>query len=134
MMHQLGRIYVVLGALAMMVAVAVDAHAYHSLKDQMDQFLWQAFRLGQEYLFVHGVAVVVAGVMAHYSPKPLFALLAGGCFLLGGLFFTGNIYALIMTDWRLPIPTPIGGFFILGGWLAMALAGWVGLPPRPPQR
>jgi len=58
-----------------------------------------------------------------FSTNQTGTLIAAGCFLLGILLFSGSLYLMAFTGWtKLGMITPIGGVFLIAGWLAFALS------------
>ncbi|MNN94587.1 hypothetical protein D3C81_2132390 [compost metagenome] len=51
--------------------------------------------------------------------------LAGGCFALGILLFSGSLYLLTLSGiGKLGIITPFGGLAFLAGWLCLGFSAW----------
>lgn len=49
---------------------------------------------------------------------------AGSCFCLGALLFSGSLYGLALIAPGFAYVTPIGGLFMLLGWLLLLGFGW----------
>jgi len=78
------------------------------------------FKTGAEYQFYHALALLFISQLSRNGSSKLLNM-AGWCFLLGTLFFSGSLYLLTM----LAIPvfgaiTPIGGVLFLVGWGVLA--------------
>ena len=111
------------GALFGFFAVAIGAFGAHGLEDKIIASRITTFKTGVDYQFYHTFAIFLAvGLAAHYRGK-LF-LVAGWCFVIGILFFSGSLYLLAtrsflgIESWSKilgPI-TPLGGLFFLAGW------------------
>lgn len=87
----------------------------------------QDFRTGAAYHLVHGVAIVLVGLLGRRGKARIFAHAAGGSFLGGVVFFSGSLYLLALTGltW-LGSVAPIGGVLLIAGWILLAIAA--GLP------
>ncbi|HEV8001233.1 MAG TPA: DUF423 domain-containing protein [Planctomycetaceae bacterium] len=132
------RIGAVLGGLA----VAFGAFAAHGLDDYFAKKYhdlppktvagfavpasWkylQDFRTGAEYQMYHALALVGVGLAAARTRRRRTLDLAGWCFLLGIVLFSGSLYVLTLTgETRWAIATPFGGVFFLVGWTALAFS------------
>jgi uncharacterized membrane protein YgdD (TMEM256/DUF423 family) len=132
------RIGAVLGGLA----VAFGAFAAHGLDDYFSKKYrdfppktvagfqvptsWkylQDFRTGAEYQMYHSLALLAVGLAAARVTRRRALDLAGWCYLLGIVIFSGSLYVLTLTgDTHWAIATPFGGVLFLVGWTALACA------------
>jgi uncharacterized membrane protein YgdD (TMEM256/DUF423 family) len=120
------RIFVILGGVSGLIAVAAGAFGAHSLRDRLPADLLPTFETGARYHMYHALALILAAWAASRWPGP-FATAAGWLFLAGTLIFSGSLYALSLTGARwLGAITPIGGLAFIAGWLCLALAAWRG--------
>jgi len=114
------RLWLAAGAISGLIAVAAGAFGAHALRDLPPRYVG-AFKTGAEYQMYHALALLAVAGLGRGRWTPL----AGGCFVLGTLLFSGSLYALALTQAdRWGALTPIGGTFFLLGWLLLALAGW----------
>lgn len=79
------------------------------------------------YQMVHALALLVCGLLARDSERKSL-IIAGWCFGLGVLLFSGSLYGLSLggPGWLGPV-TPLGGLTFIAGWLALAATA---VPPR----
>ena len=106
------RVAALLGALA----VALGAFGAHALAAQLEQTgkadIWKTAAF---YHLVHAVAMLA---IAAHAPQRRFAC---GAWTLGILFFSGSLYLLALHPswkWLGPV-TPLGGAFLLAGWICL---------------
>ncbi len=114
------RLWLILAGLNGATAVALDAWGWHGL--ETDPFGREMFGFAVRYQIWHALAMVgVAWAVA----RGLKADLAGGLFQAGILLFSGTLYLLGFTG-EVPMQglAPIGGLFLIAGWLALAWAGF----------
>ena len=80
-----------------------------------------------QYHMIHALALVLCGLLPRGADlRPL--RIAGWCFGLGVLLFSGSLYWLALGGPVLLGPvTPLGGLAFIGGWLALAFSA---LPRR----
>ena len=100
------------------LAVALGAFGAHGLKNILIEngslAAWQTAAL---YHLVHSVVLLLL------SSREPFVLWAWRFLFAGIVFFSGSLYAHALTGFHaLVFITPIGGFFLLAGWLFLVLA------------
>jgi uncharacterized membrane protein YgdD (TMEM256/DUF423 family) len=122
----MARIFVMLGALSGLIAVAAGAFGAHTLRSRLSEDLLATFETGARYQMTHALALLLAAWAATRWPGTLTAA-AGWFFVAGTLIFSGSLYALALTGVRwLGAITPLGGIAFIIGWLCLALAAWRG--------
>jgi uncharacterized membrane protein YgdD (TMEM256/DUF423 family) len=111
-----------LAALLGASAVALGAFGAHGLKGHVDAAGLATWKTAAGYHLAHAVALAAIAEERH--------ALAAKAFTAGVLLFSGSLYLLVLTGvgWLGAI-TPLGGLFLIGGWLALA---WAHRPGRPP--
>lgn len=134
------RFWITLGATLAGLAVAMGAFAAHGLdKVFAEKYAGQTrivtghavplaekflrdFKTGAEYQMYHALGLIAVGLMAERRASRS-AHVAGWCFLLGVLLFSGSLYVLTLTGvTKWGMVTPFGGVLFLVGWAALALA------------
>lgn len=117
------RIFIVVGALAGLLAVVLGAFAAHGLKGQISTDLLVAFNTGAQYQMYHALALLLVAILLKFYPGHRLLLWSGLLFIVGILFFSGSLYALALTGikWFGPV-TPMGGLCFMLGWLLLACA------------
>ncbi|GEO05820.1 DUF423 domain-containing protein [Adhaeribacter aerolatus] len=114
------------GALGVMIG-AFGAHGLAALLESHNRVA--TFETAVKYHMYHALALLLTGAMLFHIPaKPL--RLAGLFFTIGLLIFSGSLYILCLTNisWLGAI-TPIGGLFMIAGWLSLGhgiLHNWPG--------
>ena len=110
------------------LAVALGAFGAHGLERSLagvDDFerrmaWWQT---ASQYHLTHALALAVAATMA--SKEPNVGRVAGLCFQVGILLFSGSLYTMTLSGARwLGAVTPLGGVAFLAGWVAIAVGGY----------
>ena len=116
------------------IAVALGAIGAHYLKSKIDLGLITAdqvngFDTGVKYHMYHTLAMLIIFLLSkHIQSKHL--TWAFNCFLIGIILFSGSLYLLCTRQlfhagWLSvlgPI-TPIGGLFLIAGWILLAMVG-----------
>lgn len=108
------------------LSVALGAFAAHGLKNMISDNAVATFETGVRYQFYHAFALLFTAILykEYHSVK-----IAAWLFIIGILLFSGSLYLLTMTQgmvkpgfkWVGPL-TPIGGMFLIGGWIWMIVA------------
>ena len=104
------------GALGVMIG-AFGAHGLADLLEANNRL--DTFETAVKYHMYHALALLLTGILFFNIPaKPL--RLAGLFFTIGILIFSGSLYILCLTNisWLGAI-TPIGGLFLITGWLSL---------------
>ena len=113
-----------IGALLALIGVAAGAFGAHGLRPILSEKMMTVFETGVRYHLVHALAMLIAGLSAHWFSHRIFAW-AGWSFLIGILIFSGSLYTLALSEIRaLGILTPFGGLAFLIGWSFLAWGYW----------
>ncbi len=124
----MSRVFIVLTGLLGFSAVALGAFGAHGLRswlgaqpDGAQRLEW--WNTAAHYHLTHALAVALAAWLVHRGAGTS-ASIAGWCFVLGTMLFSGSLYAMTITgQTRLGAVTPIGGLLFLLGWGAIVWAG-----------
>lgn len=117
------RLFIVMGALAAALAVALGAFGAHALRAKLPPDLLAVYRTGVEYHFYHALGLVLVGLAAQHLPEsgPLKA--AGWLMAAGIVLFSGSLYVLATSGVRaLGMVTPVGGVAFIAAWALFAWA------------
>jgi len=126
--NPLARLWLFLGGLSGLLAVALAAWAAHGLAPRLDPAESAMVQSALTMQGWHALALLATGLLAERSTGRL-THWAGGCFVLGALGFCGAIWWRVLTGASLGI-APFGGTLLMLGWLLLAIAGL----RRPPER
>ena len=78
---------------------------------------------GALYQMHHSIGIILVGIVALVRESKWLNI-AGWCFLVGIILFSGLLYALVLTETRiLGAIVPIGGVSFILGWIALAMGG-----------
>ena len=125
---------VVAAAIFGMLAVILGAFGAHALKQKLEPELLNTFETGVKYQMYHAIALLGVGLAFAHLPAAWVAR-ASLMFIIGIILFSGSIYAIVAMKHTgsvgmkgLGIITPIGGVFLILGWL-MLLIGAISKKP-----
>ena len=112
------------GALLAALGVAAGAFGAHAFEARLtDAGQLENWRTAVRYQVWHALALIAVGLFGSGARSARLAALA---FLAGSVLFSGSIYLLALDLWSgvvWPL-TPLGGLFLIVGWLAFAMAAW----------
>jgi uncharacterized membrane protein YgdD (TMEM256/DUF423 family) len=122
-MPRTAKLFLVLGCIAALAAVAIGAFGAHGLKARIAPELMAVYKTGVEYHFYHALGLILLGLAACHLPPSAWLKAAGWTMLAGILLFSGSLYLLALTGvgWLGAI-TPLGGLAFLAAWALFASA------------
>lgn len=105
------------------LAVAIGAFGAHALKDALiANGRLDTFELATRYQFYHALALLILGALVERLDQTKLNW-SSRFFLSGIIVFSGSLYILSLSGNTLwGAITPIGGVFLLIGWLLFVLA------------
>lgn len=104
--------------------VGAGAYGWHSLGE--NEAVRQIFMMGVDYQMWHALALLgVAWLTARESASNRAATVAGVCFSLGIVLFSGTLYVFAKTG-MVPVEgaAPAGGWLMMAGWAVFMWSGW----------
>jgi uncharacterized membrane protein YgdD (TMEM256/DUF423 family) len=120
-MTYLSRVFLASAAVSGFLAVSLGAFAAHGLRHQITAEALAIWQTGVQYQMYHALALLAVGLL--YQTHASKALkLSGLAFILGGLLFSGSLYALALgAPGIFGVITPFGGLSFLVGWAALVV-------------
>ena len=116
------RTFLLVGALAGAIGVALGAFAAHGLRGRLSPDMLAVFETGVRYHMYHALAILLtSAIMGRVTGRLTVA--AGWLFTAGIVLFSGSLYLLATTGVTiLGAITPLGGVAFLLGWACLAIA------------
>lgn len=112
--------WIAIGSIMAGLSVVMGAFGAHGLRERLAPEMLQIYEIGARYQMYHALAVLAVGLVQIKIDHPMLSV-AGWCFVVGTVIFSGTLYALSLTGIRiLGMITPIGGAIFILGWAAMA--------------
>jgi len=116
-MRKESKVAIFIGAFYLCVGIMLGAFAAHGLKDILNEYQMDILQTGVKYQLIHGVALLILGLLCSLYQQRLFYV-ALVCIALGVALFSFSLYAIAFLGISvLGIITPIGGVFMISGWL-----------------
>ena len=121
--------FIVIGALAAMLAVLLGAFGAHGLRNLVSPAGLATYHTGVEYHFYAAFGLIVVGLLEskRHDGADVTAAMDRGLAWAGWLMlmFSGSLYALTLTGMRsLGMITPLGGVSFIVAWALLARAAW----------
>jgi uncharacterized membrane protein YgdD (TMEM256/DUF423 family) len=117
------KLFVLLGALAAALGVALGAFGAHALRARLSADMLAVWQTAVQYHLWHALGLVAIGLLAQHLPASVPVRIAGWLMLAGIVLFSGSLYVLAASGPRwLGAVTPFGGACFIFAWLALALA------------
>ena len=116
------RVFVALGSVSALIAVAAGAFGAHALRARLSPEYLAAFETAARYQMYHALALLTVAWAITRWPGSL-TVWAGWLFVVGTVLFSGSLYILALsgTRWWGAV-TPLGGVAFLAGWSCFLLA------------
>lgn len=117
------KIFLLAGSLSGALSVMIGAFGAHALKAKLSAInKLDVYETAVKYQFYHSLAMLLLGVLLFHIHHTKAFTWSGYCFLAGILIFSGSLYILCLTNtsWWGAI-TPIGGLFLIAGWILLFL-------------
>lgn len=122
-MPPIAKVFLVIGALACMLAVVLGAFGAHALRARLAPDLLAVYHTGVQYHFWHAVGLLAVALTLPHLPAARALEWAGWLMLAGMVVFSGSLYVLAVTGTRwLGAITPIGGIAFIAAWGLFAYA------------
>ncbi|CAE7098299.1 unnamed protein product [Rhizoctonia solani] len=110
------------GAIFTFIGIAAGAFGAHGLSkvEGVKPAQLSSWKTASDFAMINGVALMAISLHPKFSTHKI----AGPAIALGGALFSGSIYLLIFKreQFRFLGPvTPLGGLFLMSGYIALAL-------------
>mgnify|MGYP000871604020 FL=1 len=122
-MSPMAKLWLTLGSVGMLLAVAMGAFGAHGLKKRLTPDLMAIYETAVQYHVYHALGLIAIGLLALHLPATALLRWAGVLMAAGLVLFSGSLYALSLSGIRwLGAITPIGGTAFLAAWPLLAIA------------
>ena len=117
------KLFLIAGGVFGGLAVMIGAFGAHALKQTLEASgRIDTFETAVKYQFYHALALLLLGIIM-MNLKHTFFTYSGYSFMIGTIIFSGSLYILCLTGiTKFGMITPIGGLFMIAGWVFLILA------------
>jgi uncharacterized membrane protein YgdD (TMEM256/DUF423 family) len=118
------KLFLLAGSLSGALSVMIGAFGAHALKSRLlANGRLDIFETAVKYQFYHSLALLALGILILLKFESKLMDYAGYSFIAGIMIFSGSLYILCLTNvGKWGAVTPIGGVFLIAGWLLMFTA------------
>lgn len=117
------KVFLILGALNALLAVALGAFGAHGLEGKISERLLETYKTGVQYHMMHALGLVLIALIADRLTGTNLIHWAGWIMFIGIVLFSGSLYVLSMTNIStLGAITPLGGVAFITAWLLVVIA------------
>lgn len=117
------KIFLVLGGLNGMLAVALGAFGAHGLKERLSADMLAVYQTGVQYQMYHALALILVAIISDRLVDSAMLSWSGWLFTAGIIIFSGSLYTLSTTGIKsLGAVAPIGGMAFIVAWVLLIIA------------
>lgn len=116
------KIFIILGALNALLAVALGAFGAHGLEGKLEPKYLEVWKTGVQYEMFHAIGLLAIGILAGKYPASSLLSWSGWTMLIGIILFSGSLYVLSTSGIKvLGAITPLGGVAFLVSWVLLII-------------
>jgi len=117
---------VFLGFVGILGATGVAAGAYgaHGLSQKLSPYLLNVFQTAVLYQLIHALALLGIVALLSQLRRSKTLLISASLMVIGTILFSGSLYLLTLSSWRVGLITPLGGFLLISAWIVLLIAGF----------
>ncbi len=117
---------VFLGFVSIFGATGVAAGAYgaHGLSQKLSPYLLNVFQTAVLYQLIHALALLGIVALLSQLGRSKTLLISASLMVVGTILFSGSLYLLTLSSWRVGLITPLGGFLLISAWIVLLIAGF----------
>jgi uncharacterized membrane protein YgdD (TMEM256/DUF423 family) len=123
-MSQAPRVFLSFAGLFGATGVAAGAYGAHALAQQLSPYLLNVFQTAVLYQLIHALALLGIVALLSQSVRSKALLISAGLMVIGTVLFSGSLYLLTLSSWRVGLITPLGGFLLISAWIMLLIAGF----------
>ncbi|MFM2033863.1 MAG: hypothetical protein RJA32_498 [Pseudomonadota bacterium] len=123
-MSQAPRVFLSFASLFGATGVAAGAYGAHALAQQLSPYLLNVFQTAVLYQLIHALALLGIVALLSQSVRSKALLISAGLMVIGTILFSGSLYLLTLSSWRVGLITPLGGFLLISAWIMLLIAGF----------
>jgi len=102
--------------------VAAGAYGAHALPMQLSPYLLNVFQTAVLYQLIHALALLGIVALLNQSIVSKALLISASLMVIGTVLFSGSLYLLTLSSWRVGLITPLGGFMLISAWIMLLIA------------
>ncbi len=99
------------------------SYGAHALSQQLSPYLLNVFQTAVLYQLIHAVALLGVVALLGQSVTSKALLVSASLMVVGTVLFSGSLYLLTLSSWRVGLITPLGGFLLISAWVTLLITG-----------
>lgn len=116
------KLFIILGALNALLAVALGAFGAHGLEEKLTPKYLEVWKTGVQYEMFHAIGLMIIGILSSKFPASSLLSWSGWLMFIGIILFSGSLYVLSTSGIKiLGAITPIGGVAFIVSWLLLII-------------
>jgi uncharacterized membrane protein YgdD (TMEM256/DUF423 family) len=104
--------------------VAAGAYGAHGLSQKLSPYLLNVFQTAVLYQLIHALALLGIVALLTHLGRSKTLLISASLMVVGTILFSGSLYLLTLSSWRVGLITPLGGFLLISAWIVLLIAGF----------
>jgi uncharacterized membrane protein YgdD (TMEM256/DUF423 family) len=104
--------------------VAAGAYGAHALSQKLSPYLLSVFQTAVLYQLIHALALLGIVALLSQAGRSKTLLISASLMVMGTILFSGSLYLLTLSSWRVGLITPLGGFLLISAWIVLLIAGF----------
>jgi uncharacterized membrane protein YgdD (TMEM256/DUF423 family) len=93
------------------------------LSQLLSPYLLNVFQTAVLYQLIHAVALLGVVALLGQSVTSKALLVSASLMVVGTVLFSGSLYLLTLSSWRVGLITPLGGFLLISAWVTLLITG-----------
>jgi uncharacterized membrane protein YgdD (TMEM256/DUF423 family) len=103
--------------------VAAGAYGAHALSQKLNPYLLNVFQTAVLYQLIHALALLGIVALLNQLGRSKALLISASLMVMGTILFSGSLYLLTLSSWRVGLITPLGGFLLISAWITLLISG-----------
>ena len=104
--------------------VLAGAYGAHALSRQISPNLLSVFQTAVLYQLIHALALLGIVTLLSQSSRSKTLLISASLMVIGTALFSGSLYLLTLSSWRVGLITPLGGILLISAWIMLLIAAF----------
>ena len=104
--------------------VLAGAYGAHALSRQISPSLFSVFQTAVLYQLIHALALLGIVALLSQSLRSKILLISASLMVMGTVLFSGSLYLLTLSSWRVGLITPLGGILLISAWIMLLIAAF----------
>ena len=117
------KLFLIIGAINAMLAVALGAFGAHGLEGKISEKYLEVWKTGVQYQMFHAMGLFVIAFLLSKFPQSSLLTASGWIMFAGIVLFSGSLYVLSTSGIKvLGAITPLGGVAFIVAWILIVVA------------